>query len=136
MIVKTKITQINQDQLWRLFDIIPGLEYCQLTGECGRNSNYASAVYSNADAAAYARDKLHALEYPPGERLIIKPGIDLKPSADNVFPFDGPSKELFCSVSLPAPAPMADPAAPCIHRCFIVCVPKVHSLFHTKYNFT
>lgn len=35
------------------------------------------------------RDKLHALEYPPGERLIIKPIIDIKPSAESVFPFDG-----------------------------------------------
>lgn len=25
---------VNQDQLWRLFDIIPGLEYCQITREC------------------------------------------------------------------------------------------------------
>lgn len=36
----------------------------------------------------------------------------------------GPSKELFCSVSLPAPAPMADPSTKCVQRCFIVCVPK------------
>ena len=26
--------QVNQDQLWRLFDIIPGLDYCQITREC------------------------------------------------------------------------------------------------------
>lgn len=25
---------VNQDQLWRLFDIIPGLDYCQITREC------------------------------------------------------------------------------------------------------
>lgn len=71
------------------------------------------------------REKLHALEYPPGERIIIKPIIDVKPTAESsLFPFEGPSKELFCSVSLPAPAPMADPAATCVQRCFIVCVPK------------
>lgn len=27
-------TCVNQDQLWRLFDIIPGLDYCQITKEC------------------------------------------------------------------------------------------------------
>lgn len=74
---------LNQDQLWRLFDIIPGLDFCQITGECSRTSNYATAVYNNADAAAYARDKLHGLEYPPGERLIIKQSIDIKPAVIN-----------------------------------------------------
>lgn len=24
---------VNQDQLWRLFDIVPGLEYCHITGK-------------------------------------------------------------------------------------------------------
>lgn len=46
---------VNQDQLWRLFDIVPGLEYCHITGECNRNSNYATAAYSSIDAAQYAR---------------------------------------------------------------------------------
>lgn len=48
-------TTVNQDQLWRLFDIVPGLEYCHITGECNRNSNYATAAYNNIDAAQYAR---------------------------------------------------------------------------------
>lgn len=46
---------LNQDQLWRLFDIIPGLEYCVISGECGRTSNYATAAYNSLDAAHYAR---------------------------------------------------------------------------------
>lgn len=46
---------INQDQLWRLFDIVPGLEYCHITGDCGRNSNYATVAYCSLDAAQYAR---------------------------------------------------------------------------------
>lgn len=48
-------SSINQDQLWRLFDIVPGLEYCVITGECGRTSNYATATYNSLDAAHYAR---------------------------------------------------------------------------------
>ena len=31
--------QLNQDQMWRLFDIIPGLDYCQITRECKLNKN-------------------------------------------------------------------------------------------------
>lgn len=46
---------VNQDQLWRLFDIVPGLDYCHITGECNRNSNYATAAYNSFDAAQYAR---------------------------------------------------------------------------------
>lgn len=29
--------QVNQDQLWKLFDIIPGLDYCQMNGDFGEN---------------------------------------------------------------------------------------------------
>lgn len=48
-------SSVNQDQLWRLFDIVPGLEYCKITGECDRNSVYATAAYNSLDAAQYAR---------------------------------------------------------------------------------
>ena len=34
----------------------------------------ATVVYNNSQSAAYARDKIHGLEYPPGERLIIRLG--------------------------------------------------------------
>jgi hypothetical protein len=49
--------QINQDQLWKLFDIIPGLDYCQINGDYGRSGNaaYATVVYSNLQSASYAR---------------------------------------------------------------------------------
>lgn len=75
--------------MWRLFDIIPGLEFCQITGESSRTSNFATAVYNNPEAAAYARDKLHGLEYPPGERLIIKQTIEIKPAIINNEPLMG-----------------------------------------------
>lgn len=63
---------VNQDQLWRLFDIIPGLDYCQIIGESGPNSNRAIVKYNNPESCAYAKEKLHGLEYPLGERLIVK----------------------------------------------------------------
>ncbi|XP_031632617.1 RNA-binding protein 45 isoform X2 [Contarinia nasturtii] len=118
---------VNQDQLWRLFDIVPGLEYCHITGECSRNSNYATAAYNSIDAAQYAREKIHGLEYPPGQRIIIKAiNCTTKPEAENIFAFESfqSSKEPFSSVALPAPAPLANPTSQCAQRCFIVCVPK------------
>ncbi|XP_044728103.1 RNA-binding protein 45 [Chrysoperla carnea] len=70
--------QLTQDQLWKLFDIIPGLEYCELQSQPrGRGPRgQALVVYSNPQAAAYAREKLHGFEYPPGARLIIRPDYD------------------------------------------------------------
>ena len=29
-------------------------------------------MYNNAQAASYAKEKLHGFEYPPGQRLIVK----------------------------------------------------------------
>lgn len=82
---------VNQDQLWRLFDIIPGLDFCQINGECGRNGLYAKVVYNSGSSASYAREKIHGLEYPPGERLIVKNEFDFKGNlnSDSVFPFMG-----------------------------------------------
>lgn len=48
----------------------------------------ATAVYSSFEAAQYAREKLHGLEYPPGQRLIIKPLNDVKTNTEALFPFD------------------------------------------------
>lgn len=36
----------------------------------------AIAVYSSPQAAAYAKEKLHGFEYPPGQRLIVKPELN------------------------------------------------------------
>jgi len=64
---------VNEDQLWRLFDLIPGLDYCELRQVNPRNNrSFGIAVYTNIRAATYAKKKLHGFEYPPGERLIVK----------------------------------------------------------------
>ena len=90
---------LNQDQLWKLFDLIPGLDYCEMKREaknrqvpkpfpsiaaqlsflqklfCSQQQQgrcQATVVYNNAQAAAYAKEKLHGFEYPPGQRLIVK----------------------------------------------------------------
>ncbi|XP_022903980.1 RNA-binding protein 45-like [Onthophagus taurus] len=69
---------VNQDQLWKLFDIVPGMDYCQLKME-GRPypvRGVGTVVYSHPLWAAFAKEKLHGLEYPPGSRLIVKYEID------------------------------------------------------------
>ncbi|GJQ87072.1 hypothetical protein Trydic_g6831 [Trypoxylus dichotomus] len=70
-------TSLNQDQLWKLFDIVPGMDYCQLRTE-GRfpSRGVATVVYSHPQWASYAREKFHGFEYPPGSRLIVKPDFD------------------------------------------------------------
>ena len=69
---------INQDQLWRLFDLVPGLDYCELKRSDNRqrdrqnNKAFGSVVFNNPQSATYAKEKLHGFEYPPGHRLIVK----------------------------------------------------------------
>ncbi|KAJ8668171.1 hypothetical protein QAD02_009834 [Eretmocerus hayati] len=68
---------LNQDQLWKLFDIVPGLDYCHLKTDARFRvrGGQATVVYTNPAAAAYAREKLHGFEYPLGHRMIVKPDL-------------------------------------------------------------
>ncbi|CAH0557179.1 unnamed protein product [Brassicogethes aeneus] len=75
---------LNQDQLWKLFDIVPGLDYCHVNYE-GRprpTRAVAEVAYTSPQSAAHAREKLHGFEYPMGFRLIVRPEQDNRP---NVF---------------------------------------------------
>jgi len=66
-------SQATQDKLWRLFDIIPGLEYCDISEQDPRGDRvYGTAVYNNNNSAAYALEKLHGFDYPSGSRIMIK----------------------------------------------------------------
>lgn len=72
--------ELNQNQLWRLFDLIPGLECCELRKDrktsMGQSSRGVSTVaYRDSQSAAYACEKLNGFEYPPGQRLVVKPDI-------------------------------------------------------------
>ncbi|XP_008556450.1 RNA-binding protein 45 [Microplitis demolitor] len=79
---------LNQDQLWKLFDIVPGLDYCQLKTDVRYRMprGQATVVYSHPSAAAYAREKFHGFEYPPGHRMIVKPDMTGAPSQKNSKP--------------------------------------------------
>ena len=65
---------VNQDQLWKLFDLVPGLDYCEPAASRGRQAMkaYFNVVYNNPQSTAYAKEKLHGFEYPPGHRLVVK----------------------------------------------------------------
>lgn len=123
---------LTQDQLWRLFDIIPGLDYCRLHDDMNSRSNTATVVYTSLPAAKYAKEKLHGFEYPLGERLIVKiqdsqHGGMLMSGGSDVFCFDSAGgrrsdpNDIPCNVSLPTMKPMAPMSALCRKRLFIVC---------------
>lgn len=79
---------LNQDQLWKLFDIVPGLDYCHLKNDVRYRMprGQAVVVYSNPSAAAYAREKFHGFEYPPGHRMIVKPDLSSAPPKSAIKP--------------------------------------------------
>lgn len=67
-------TSVTPEQLYRLFDIIPGLEYCDQKG-----NGFAIVKYATPEAATYARQKLHGFEYPPDNKLIVKYSDEFSP---------------------------------------------------------
>ncbi|KAH8398342.1 hypothetical protein KR215_008655 [Drosophila sulfurigaster] len=111
---------VNQDQLWRLFDIIPGLDYCQIMREHGPRTNEAVVVYDNPEAAIYAKDKLHGLEYPMGERIIVKVNGMSSARMDTSFIDKRTKKDAICNVPLPPTQPLASPDSQVAQRLFIV----------------
>ena len=65
---------VTQEQLLRLFDLIPGMELCEIKRNhlTGESRGFAYVTYSSIQAAVYAKEKLHGFEYPPGQKLIVK----------------------------------------------------------------
>ena len=70
---------VNQDQIWKLFDLVPGLDYCEPSNQRGsggpRGPNvktFFNVIYNNPQSASYAKEKLHGFEYPPGHRIVVK----------------------------------------------------------------
>ncbi|XP_013112541.2 RNA-binding protein 45 [Stomoxys calcitrans] len=116
---------VNQDQLWRLFDIIPGLDNCKITRECGPRTNEAIVVYDSPEAAIYAKDKLHGLEYPAGERIIVKVSGMSSSRIDTSFIEKRTKMDSICSVPLPPMEPLAPKDAQVAQRLFIVLAANV-----------
>ncbi|XP_037076216.1 LOW QUALITY PROTEIN: RNA-binding protein 45-like [Pollicipes pollicipes] len=79
---------LNQDQLWKLFDLVPGLDFIDLRRDRKSGQGFASVQFSSIQSAAYAKEKLHGFEYPPGHRLIVKfdPGHDIMMGQHSMMP--------------------------------------------------
>ncbi|XP_042301737.1 RNA-binding protein 45 [Sceloporus undulatus] len=60
-----------QQQLFRLFDIIPGLEACETYQGLYSKRVYAMIQYSNVASAIYAKNRLNGFEYPFGNHLLV-----------------------------------------------------------------
>lgn len=63
---------LTQEQVFALFDLIPGLEYCELQRDSyGMSKGHALIRYTNLGSAVYAKEKLNGFEFPPGNRLAV-----------------------------------------------------------------
>ena len=127
---------VNQDQLARLFDLIPGMELCDLKKnyQTGESKGVAFVVYNSVGSAVYAKEKLNGFEYPPTFKLSVRYAPDednfAAPvgdySAPNAGPGPGPPMpgKMYTTAVLPAPKPFADVKAEVAERLFIVCTPN------------
>ncbi|XP_035982244.1 RNA-binding protein 45 isoform X1 [Fundulus heteroclitus] len=69
-LILTTRAALTQEQIFALFDIIPGMEYCELQRDSyGMTTGHALIRYNNLGSAVYAKEKLDYFEYPPGNRL-------------------------------------------------------------------
>lgn len=90
-------TMVGQEQLNRLFDLIPGMEVCDLKRHytTGDSKGFAYVTYNSITAAMYAKEKLNGFEYPPGSKITVK------------YADDPPTRY--------PPSPTAEPAYPMYH---------------------
>ncbi|XP_062862594.1 RNA-binding protein 45 isoform X2 [Trichomycterus rosablanca] len=61
---------VTHEQIYGLFDLIPGIEYCEMQRD-QYGFGQAMIRYNNLGSAVYAKEKLNGFEYPPGNRLSI-----------------------------------------------------------------
>ncbi|XP_051236413.1 RNA-binding protein 45 [Dicentrarchus labrax] len=145
---------LTQEQIFALFDIIPGMEYCELQRDAyGMSKGHALIRYSNLGSAVYAKEKLNGFEYPPGNRLAVNfvdDGEDRSspvgrmamqfvaaqmmsavwngPSTSQVmkpgFPAVSPVSRIQTDVSLPPLKKLAPPDSKTKERLFVVFSPS------------
>jgi len=65
---------LSQEKLWKLFDVVPGLEFVELNQQLDPSGERAlgTVVYNSPKSAAFAIEKLHGFDYPLGSRIMIK----------------------------------------------------------------
>uniref|UniRef100_A0A8I3WLV1 RRM domain-containing protein n=1 Tax=Callithrix jacchus TaxID=9483 RepID=A0A8I3WLV1_CALJA len=59
----------TEEQLFSIFDIIPGLGYCEVQRDPYSNYGHGVVQYFNVASAIYAKYKLHGFQYPLGNRI-------------------------------------------------------------------
>lgn len=64
---------VHKFYIEKLFGLIPGMLECQYVVDLIREHPKVYVTYSNPVSAAYAVQKLHNFEYPPGEKIFVKP---------------------------------------------------------------
>ncbi|KAL0963868.1 hypothetical protein UPYG_G00314600 [Umbra pygmaea] len=63
---------VTQEQIYSLFDLIPGMDYCEMQQDSyGFSTGHTMIRYNNLGSAVYAKNKLDGFEYPPGNRLVV-----------------------------------------------------------------
>lgn len=78
-IIVSAASELTQDQMWRLADLVPGMDYCERKPSGGdfnhggypvASDNLFVIQYKSLDSATHAKERLHGFEYPTGSRLI------------------------------------------------------------------
>lgn len=105
---------LNQDRLWRLFDIAPGMKYCNIVTQNDINTT-ASVVYTSREDAQRALDKIHGLEYPIGERIIVR--------YENEFRDEMQNCDMLAPLGPPKPI-LGHQNAQCVKKAFFICMPE------------
>lgn len=100
---------VTQEQLSSLFDLIPGMEYCDLKrNHSTRDSRgIAYIMYKSIGSAIYAKEKLNGFEYPPGSKLVVKFAED-HPGGNKVTGNGMPNFQSFTGMTTSTPMPVVN----------------------------
>lgn len=92
-------SSLRQEQVYKLFDIAPGL--VDIRPQANAQRNYYNQVqkvlveYNCPQAASYAAEKLHGFEYPPGHRISIRSASgDLPPPSRGALLPNAPTSRM------------------------------------------
>ena len=137
---------VPTEHLTRLFDIIPGMQMCDLKRNfaTGESKGFAYVTYNSVGSAIYAKEKLNGFEYPPGTKLVVKyaddppagrsngvgqgsePSVPSQTYGSKMSALVGGGLDgnlVYTTAALPAPSPLADMNCVVASRLFIVCQP-------------
>jgi hypothetical protein len=74
---------MSKDMFWSLFNIVPGLEHCELI-EMAPEGAWGGVIYNNPRSAAWAIERIHNFEYPTGSKLVVTYD-DMAPRSGGAF---------------------------------------------------